>query len=618
MRNAQVLCFQPFQNKRLRLLNQRINLNFAGLKETCNMERRTRVRFAPSPTGPLHMGGVRTALYNYLYAKQKGGDFIIRIEDTDSHRFVPGAEKYIIEALNWCGIHPDEGVDENGNVVETPSEKHPHAPYRQSQRKGIYRKYADQLIENGYAYYAFDTAEELESKRNEAEASGNTFIYNQLTRKELRNSLTLPEDEVKRLLETTDTWTIRFKMPENTVVKMDDLIRGHIEVNTDTLDDKVLWKRADELPTYHLANIVDDHLMEISEVIRGEEWLPSLPLHYMLYKAFGWEDTMPRFAHLSLLLKPDGKGKLSKRDGDRLGFPVFPLKWVNPAGEESRGYREDGYFPEAFVNLLAMLGWNPGDDRELFTMDELVRSFSLERVIKSGARFNPEKAKWYNKEYLRMKSDSELADLFVPVLESKGVKVIECPACALTAGAEFAGKGIDFQNHIVTKEYVLEVVSLIKERASFVKDFWDIAACLFISPSEYADFGVKAGGPEVQKPVDPRRAADPRVKVFDDTLTAPFLAKDVDKFWKPENYGPAFQTGEYVGKFDGAFTKDNVEPYLENYIREQGWPMGKVMNCIRLALTGASSGLGIADILSFIGKKEFAARMAFAGERLGK
>ncbi|MGM9737675.1 MAG: glutamate--tRNA ligase [Candidatus Cryptobacteroides sp.] len=582
------------------------------------MERRTRVRFAPSPTGPLHMGGVRTALYNYLYAKQKGGDFIIRIEDTDSHRFVPGAEKYIIEALNWCGIHPDEGVDENGNVVETPSGKHPHAPYRQSQRKGIYRKYADQLIENGYAYYAFDTAEELESKRNEAEASGNTFIYNQMTRKELRNSLTLTEDEVKRLLETTDTWTIRFRMPENTVVKMDDLIRGHIEVNTDTLDDKVLWKRADELPTYHLANIVDDHLMEISEVIRGEEWLPSLPLHYMLYKAFGWEDTMPRFAHLSLLLKPDGKGKLSKRDGDRLGFPVFPLKWVNPAGEESRGYREDGYFPEAFVNLLAMLGWNPGDDRELFTMDELIRSFSLERVIKSGARFNPEKAKWYNKEYLRMKTDSELADLFVPVLESNGVKVIECPACALTAGAEFAGKGIDFQNHIVTKEYVLEVVSLIKERALFVKDFWDIAACLFISPSEYADFGVKAGGPEVQKPVDPRRAADPRVKVFDDTLTAPFLAKDVDKFWKPENYGPAFQTGEYVGKFDGAFTKENVEPYLENYIREQGWPMGKVMNCIRLALTGASSGLGIADILSFIGKKEFAARMNYAGERLGK
>ena len=296
------------------------------------MERRTRVRFAPSPTGPLHMGGVRTALYNYLYAKQKGGDFIIRIEDTDSHRFVPGAEEYIIEALNWCGIIPDEGVDANGKVVEEASPKHPHAPYRQSQRKPIYRKYAEQLIANGYAYYAFDTADELANARNEAEAAKETFIYNQTTREKMRNSLTLPEEEVKKLLEETTDWTIRFKMPVDTVVKMDDLIRGHIEVNTSTLDDKVLWKRADELPTYHLANIVDDHLMEISEVIRGEEWLPSLPLHYMLYKAFGWEETMPRFAHLSLLLKPVGNGKLSKRDGDKMGFPVFPLKWTNPEG----------------------------------------------------------------------------------------------------------------------------------------------------------------------------------------------------------------------------------------------------------------------------------------------
>ena len=564
------------------------------------------------------MGGVRTALYNYLYAKQNGGDFIIRIEDTDSHRFVPGAEKYIIEALNWCGIHPDEGVDENGNVVEVASEKHPHAPYRQSQRKGIYRSYADQLIANGYAYYAFDTAEELEAKRTAAESAGGTFIYNQKTRMELRNSLTLPEDEVRNLLETTDTWTIRFKMPENVVVKMDDLIRGHIEVNTDTLDDKVLWKRADELPTYHLANIVDDHLMEISEVIRGEEWLPSLPLHYMLYKAFGWEDTMPRFAHLSLLLKPDGKGKLSKRDGDRLGFPVFPLKWVNAAGEESRGYREDGYFPEAFVNMLAMLGWNPGDDRELFTMDELIGAFSLHRVIKSGARFNPDKARWYNKEYLRTKSDEEVTGMFIPMLESHGFNVVGCPACALTAGAEFAGKGIDFKNHIVTREYVAEVVSLVRERATFVKDIWEIAACLFLSPADYAAFGVKAGGPEIQKPVDPRRAADPRVKVFDDSLTAPFLAKDVDKFWKEENYTPAFQAQEHVCASGCAFTKESIEPVLEDYIREQGWPMGKVMNCIRLALTGASSGLGIADILSFIGSREFAARMAFAAERLGK
>ena len=582
------------------------------------MERRTRVRFAPSPTGPLHMGGVRTALYNYLYAKQNGGDFIIRIEDTDSHRFVPGAERYIIEALNWCGIHPDEGVDADGNVVEVAAEKHPHAPYRQSQRKGIYRSYADQLIANGYAYYAFDTAEELEAKRTAAESAGGTFIYNQKTRMELRNSLTLPEDEVRNLLETTDTWTIRFRMPENVVVKMDDLIRGHIEVNTDTLDDKVLWKRADELPTYHLANIVDDHLMEISEVIRGEEWLPSLPLHYMLYKAFGWEDTMPRFAHLSLLLKPDGKGKLSKRDGDRLGFPVFPLKWVNAAGEESRGYREDGYFPEAFVNMLAMLGWNPGDDRELFTMDELIGAFSLDRVIKSGARFNPDKARWYNKEYLRTKSDEEVTGMFIPMLESHGFNVVDCPACALTAGAEFAGKGIDFKNHIVTREYVAEVVSLVRERATFVKDIWEIAACLFLSPADYAAFGVKAGGPEIQKPVDPRRAADPRVKVFDDSLTAPFLAKDVDKFWKEENFTPAFQAQEHVCASGCAFTKESIEPVLEDYIREQGWPMGKVMNCIRLALTGASSGLGIADILSFIGSREFASRMAFAAERLGK
>lgn len=583
------------------------------------MERKTRVRFAPSPTGPLHMGGVRTALYNYLFAKQNGGDFIIRIEDTDSHRFVPGAEKYIIEALNWCGIRADEGVDENGNVVETPSERHPHAPYRQSQRKGIYRKYADQLIENGYAYYAFDTAEELEAKRAEAEAAGKTFIYNQETRMELRNSLTLPEDEVKELLETTDCWTIRFKMPVNTIVKMDDLIRGHIEVNTDTLDDKVLWKRADELPTYHLANIVDDHLMEITEVIRGEEWLPSLPLHYMLYKAFGWEETMPRFAHLSLLLKPDGKGKLSKRDGDRLGFPVFPLRWVNAEGEVSHGYREDGYFPEAFVNMLAMLGWNPGNDQEIFSLDELIKVFSLDRVIKSGARFNPEKAKWYNKEYLRMKSDDELTDLFIPVLEEHGINVVDCPKCALTAGAQFAGKGVDFKNHIVTKEYVHEVVAFVKERASFVKDIWLNASCLFVSPVEYEQFGIKSGAAaEAAKPADPRRAADPRAKVFDDSLTAPFLAKDADKFWKPEGYQPAYQVTEHVCGFDGAFTKENIEPCLEDFIREQGWPMGKVMNCIRLAITGAASGLGIADILSFIGKDEFRARMDYAGERLGK
>ena len=538
------------------------------------MERKTRVRFAPSPTGPLHMGGVRTALYNYLFAKQRGGDFIIRIEDTDSQRFVPGAEKYIIEALGWCGIIPDEGVDASGNVVETASERHPHAPYRQSQRKPIYRRYAEELVENGFAYYAFDTAEELGAKRAEMEAAGQTFIYNQTTRMGLRNSLSLPEAQWKELLETRTDWTIRFRMPENRVVKMDDLIRGHVEVNTDTLDDKVLWKRADELPTYHLANIVDDHLMEITEVIRGEEWLPSLPLHYLLYEAFGWTESQPRFAHLSLLLKPDGKGKLSKRDGDRLGFPVFPLKWVNAEGEVSRGYREDGYFPEAFVNLLAMLGWNPGNDQEIFSLEELVQAFSLERVVKSGARFNADKAKWYNKEYLRTKSAEELAAAYVPVLESKGIQIVDCPVCALTAGSEMTVQGADFKNRIFTREYVERIVALIQERATFVADFWDIASYLFVAPTS-------------------------------------FVEKDAAKFWKEENYSLALQVADFILGFEGDFTKEALEGPLEEYIRSNEWPMGKVMNCLRLALVGASSGLGIADIVTIIGKQEFAKRIEF-------
>ena len=538
------------------------------------MERKTRVRFAPSPTGPLHMGGVRTALYNYLFAKQRGGDFIIRIEDTDSQRFVPGAEKYIIEALNWCGIIPDEGVDAQGKVVETASERHPHAPYRQSQRKPIYRKYAEELVANGFAYYAFDTAEELGAKRAEMEAAGQTFIYNQTTRLGLSNSLSMPEAEWKALLETRTDWTIRFKMPENRIVKMDDLIRGHVEVNTDTLDDKVLWKRADELPTYHLANIVDDHLMEITEVIRGEEWLPSLPLHYLLYEAFGWTDSQPRFAHLSLLLKPDGKGKLSKRDGDRLGFPVFPLKWVNAEGEVSRGYREDGYFPEAFVNLLAMLGWNPGNDQEIFSLEELVAAFSLERVVKSGARFNADKAKWYNKEYLRTKSVEELASLYIPVLEEKGLQIVDCPACALTAGSAMTVTGADFENKIFSRQYVERIVALIQERATFVADFWDIASYLFIAPTS-------------------------------------FVEKDAAKFWKEENYTLALQVADFILGFNGEFTKESLEGPLEEYIRGNEWPMGKVMNCLRLALVGASSGLGIADIVTLIGKDEFAKRIEF-------
>lgn len=557
------------------------------------------------------MGGVRTALYNYLYAKQRGGDFIIRIEDTDSHRFVPGAEEYIIEALNWCGIIPDEGVDTDGKVVETPSERHPHAPYRQSQRRGIYRKYAEQLIANGYAYYAFDSSEALEKARAEAEASGQTFIYNQVTRMRMRNSLTLPEDEVRRLLEETSDWTVRFRMPTDTVVKMDDLIRGHIEVNTDTLDDKVLWKRADELPTYHLANIVDDHLMEITEVIRGEEWLPSLPLHYMLYKAFGWEDTMPRFAHLSLLLKPDGKGKLSKRDGDKLGFPVFPLKWVNAQGEVSRGYREDGYFPEAFVNLLAFLGWNPGDDREMFTMDELIKAFSLDRIVKSGARFNPEKARWYNKEYLRLKSDEELAELFVPILEEHGIGVHN-----MKYGDSKERDYPAFENHIFSISYVRLVVSLIKNRATFVKDFWTIASYLFVSPKDFEKYSIKAGAAVEPQNNDPRRQADPRAKVFEDAATAPFLAKDVDKFWKPENAEYVARVASFVDEYAGEWTVPAFEKALEDFIRGNEWPMGKVMNATRLALAGASSGLGIADIIVRIGKRETLARIAYATSRL--
>ncbi|MBO4446744.1 MAG: glutamate--tRNA ligase [Bacteroidales bacterium] len=511
--------------------------------------RRTRVRFAPSPTGPLHMGGVRTALYNYLYAKQKGGDFILRIEDTDSHRFVPGAEEYIMESLKWCGIIPDEGVGVGG----------PHAPYRQSERRDIYRAYAEQLVKDGFAYYAFDTPEELENARKAEESEGRTFIYNAGTRAAMRNSLTLPAEECEKLLAGTTGWTVRFKMPEDTVVQMEDLIRGKVEVNTSTLDDKVLWKRADELPTYHLANIVDDHLMEITEVIRGEEWLPSLPLHYLLYKAFGWEDSMPRFAHLPLLLKPVGNGKLSKRDGDKMGFPVFPLKWVSPEGEVSRGYREDGYFPDAFVNMLALLGWNPGTEQEIFSMDQLVSEFSLEKVGKSGAKFNPEKAKWFNREYLRMRSDKQLAEAFVPILAKHGIGV---------SGPE-------------GEQHLLKVVALIKERATFVADFWDIAWYLFVAPTDYDE-------------------------------------KDAAKFWKEENIGPALQAAEFVRNFEGPLEKDSIGPALEEYIRENGWPMGKVMNCLRLALTGCGSGLGIADIVCLIGKDEFTRRIDAICSKLGK
>ena len=549
------------------------------------MERQTRVRFAPSPTGPLHMGGVRTALYNYLFAKQNGGKFILRIEDTDSQRFVPGAEEYILESLAWCGIVPDEGLEvvESGNTENIPankkityriasekSEKNPHAPYRQSERKPLYRQYAEQLVKNGYAYYAFDSAEELSKLRAEAEANKQTFIYNYQSRKTLKNSLTLPADEVKKLIQTTDTWTIRFKIPEGQTVKMNDLIRGDMEVETNTLDDKVLWKAADQLPTYHLANIVDDHLMEITEVIRGAEWLPSLPLHYLLYKAFGWEDTMPRFAHLSLLLKPDGKGKLSKRDGDRLGFPVFPLKWTNPeTGEISRGYREDGYYPEAFVNLLALLGWNPGTEQELFTLEELVPVFSLERVIKSGAKFNVDKAKWFNEQYLRRRTPEQLAREFRPMLSDALNNLGNT-----TTAANFSDK------------YLAEVCELIKERAHFANEFWDISKALFASPST----------------LNPEK---------------PYDENDVKKFCTPDNLSHVQELCNLIAEnpfptFTDEDTPENykqeccekIEELLTGYIKAKEWKMGQVMNTLRLFFTGNTRGLGISDIIYFIGKEE--------------
>ncbi len=580
------------------------------------MKRRTRVRFAPSPTGPLHMGGVRTALYNYLYAKQNDGDFIVRIEDTDSSRFVEGAEEYIIEALRWCGINPDEGIDSEGKVVELASAKHPHAPYRQSQRRPLYKKYAEELVEKGFAYYAFDTAEQLQAKRQEAESKKENFIYNSQTRLGLHNSLSLSEQEVSRLLYERNDWTIRFKMPEDEIVEMDDLVRGHIEVNTSTLDDKVLWKKADELPTYHLANIVDDHLMEISEVIRGEEWLPSLPLHYLLYKAFGWTDTMPHFAHLSLLLKPDGKGKLSKRDGDKLGFPVFPLSWTNTEGEISRGYREDGYFPEAFVNLLAMLGWNPGDDTELFTIKELVKKFSLDRIVKAGSRFNPEKAHWYNKEYLRSYNNDWLTEQFIPILEKKGLNSVSCPVNSLTIGASFNSQGADFKKNIYTFDYIEKVIELVKERITFLSDVLLIGCSLFVSPKDFEKFGLKAVAKIDHKPADPRKAVDPRAKVYDDSLTFPFLAKDVEKFWKEENYCKLIEVSDFLNNYAKDLVLENLQNDLEEFIRSKEWNMGKIMNSLRLALTGSSSGLGIADIIFLIGKEEAIERLAFAQERL--
>lgn len=498
-------------------------------------ERKVRVRFAPSPTGPLHMGGVRTALFNYLFAKHHGGDFLLRIEDTDQNRYVPGAEAYIMEALGWCGIKIDEGPREGG----------PHGPYRQSERKALYRQYADQLIASGHAYFAFDTPEELDRLRADAEAKGETFTYNAATRGALRNSIALPETEWKAIVASGENYVIRFRMPDNETVTEEDLIRGSVSFNTSLLDDKVLFK-SDGMPTYHLANVVDDHLMEITHVIRGEEWLPSMPLHVLLYRAFGWDSTMPRFSHLPLILKPVGKGKLSKRDGDKMGFPVFPLLWKDPeTGDTSRGYREDGYFPDAFINMLALLGWNPGTEQEIFTMEELSQHFSLERVGKSGARFDPEKTKWFNHQYLVSKPDSELAQILLPILVSQGAK-------ADVALAE-------------------RVCAMVKERCHFVAEIWDQSFFLFKAPESYDE-------------------------------------KVVAKRWKedvPAIMGEIANFFETVEVWSAA----GIKVPFSAFVSDKGWNFGTVMNALRLSLVGGSFGPDFFEICEIVGKAETVGRI---------
>ena len=495
-------------------------------------ERRVRVRFAPSPTGPLHIGGVRTALYNYLFARQHGGDFILRIEDTDSSRFVPGAEEYILESLRWLGLKFDEGVSFGGNF----------GPYRQSERREIYKTYVDQLLAEGKAYIAFDTPEELEQKRSEVE----NFQYDAKTRGGMRNSLTLSQPQVDGLIADGQQYVVRFKVEPGVPVVVNDLIRGEVRVMSDIIDDKVLWKSADELPTYHLANIVDDHLMEISHVIRGEEWLPSAPLHVLLYRAFGWEDTMPAFAHLSLLLKPEGKGKLSKRDGDRLGFPVFPLEWTDPKTDEvSSGFRESGYFPEAVVNFLALLGWNPGGEQEIFSLEELVKLFDVTKCQKSGARFDYQKGIWFNHEYILRKSNEEIADLFAPIV---------------------AGNGVD-----EPLSRVRAVVAMMKDRVNFVKELWPLCSFFFIPPAVYDE-------------------------------------KTVRKRWKEDSAKVMGELAEVLEGIDD-FSIEGQEPVVMKWVEEKGYKLGDVMNAFRLTLVGEGKGPGMFDISAFLGKEETIRRM---------
>ena len=507
------------------------------------MDRKVRVRFAPSPTGPLHIGGVRTALYNYLFARRNGGDMILRIEDTDSHRFVPGAEDYINESLKWLGIKIDEGVREGGD----------YGPYKQSERRDIYREHVKMLLDNGKAYIAFDTPEELEAAR----AATPNFQYDASTRMSMRNSLAMPAEEVKRLMDEGAPYVVRFLIEPGRDVEVNDLLRGKVTINSSILDDKVLYKSADDLPTYHLANIVDDHLMEVSHVIRGEEWLPSAPLHVLLYEAFGWADTRPEFVHLPLLLKPDGKGKLSKRDGDRLGFPVFPLEWHDPAsGAVSAGYRESGYLPEAVINFLALLGWNPGDDTEIMSMEELIEKFSFDHCSRSGAKFAYDKGRWFNHEYLQKISDAELADLFKPILKTRGVNPD------------------DFSD-----EYIARAVGLVKGRINFVADLWEQSRFFFTAPAEYAE-------------------------------------KDIKKRWKEDT--PAILTA-LVGVLRELpdFSAAAAEPVVLDWVARNEYHLGNVMNAFRLTLVGECKGPHIFDITELIGRDETIARIERGIERIG-
>ena len=502
---------------------------------------KTRVRFAPSPTGPLHIGGVRTALYNYLFAKQQGGDFILRIEDTDSSRFVPGSEKYIQEAFNWLGLPFDESPLKGGGF----------GPYKQSQRRELYKEHVHRLLESKAAYIAFDTPQELEAKRKETP----NFQYDASSRGQMRNTLTLSREEAQTLIERKTQYVVRVKIEPDREIIVNDMIRGEVVVNSSVLDDKVIYKSADELPTYHLANVVDDHLMRITHVIRGEEWLPSAPLHVWLYRKLGWEKSMPRFAHLPLLLKPEGNGKLSKRDGDRLGFPVFPLEWNNPAsGEKSSGYREEGYLPEAVINFLALLGWNPGTDQELFTLDELVQAFSFERCSKSGAKFDIEKAKWYNHQYILKMTNHELAERFLPTLEEKGIAV--------------------------STEKVARIIGLVKERVHFEKELWEQSSFFFEAPTTYDE-------------------------------------KTARKRWKEDTAGHMQQLIEVYESMDN-FSANHQETIVKKWINDNGLNMGGIMNALRLAIVGEPKGPGIFLITELIGKKETLNRLQQAINTLSR